>query len=161
MVTMKRLSWFRFTATDSYHKAMKVTRLSYPSSHRQIILCRCTTIISTSATPAPNKSTSGNPRLVSFRTQNCFALCIGDSGKVPIQVASQTHAPPDVIATLLDRDTATLHMADQAGSMPQHECCFRCDTTREWFGLFCPVGSFLVFGSWHVACHDSGLVRQY
>ena len=46
-----------------------------------------------------------------------------DSGKLPIHVACQTNAPVEVLAALVDRDSATLHMADHAGALPLHEYC--------------------------------------
>jgi ankyrin repeat protein len=53
-----------------------------------------------------------------------------DSGKLPIHVACQTNAPVEVLAALVDRDAATLHMVDHAGALPLHEyCCGRDDTT--------------------------------
>ena len=51
-------------------------------------------------------------------------LCIrDDSGKLPIHVACQTNAPVEVLAALVNRDSATLHMADHAGALPLHEYC--------------------------------------
>ena len=53
-----------------------------------------------------------------------------DNGKLPIHIACQTNAPLDVLVALVERDPATLHMADHAGELPLHKycrCC--CDTT--------------------------------
>ena len=48
-----------------------------------------------------------------------------DNGRLPIHIACQTNAPVEVLATLVERDTATLLMADYTGELPVHDCC-RC-----------------------------------
>ena len=51
------------------------------------------------------------------------------SGTLPIHIACQTNAPIEILITLVDRDTATLHMTDHNGALPLHERCNCCEDT--------------------------------
>ena len=55
-----------------------------------------------------------------------------DSGKLPIHIACQAKAPVEVLTALVERDPATLHVADRAGCLALHECCCRFRDTKEW-----------------------------
>ena len=55
-----------------------------------------------------------------------------DSGKLPIHIACQAKAPVEVLTALVERDPATLHVADRAGCLALHECCCRFRDTMEW-----------------------------
>ena len=46
-----------------------------------------------------------------------------ESGKLPIHIACRNKAPVEVLALILEHDTAMLHMADYTGALPLHECC--------------------------------------
>ena len=46
-----------------------------------------------------------------------------ESGKLPIHIACRSKAPVEVLALLVEHDTATLQMADRTGTLPLHECC--------------------------------------
>ena len=46
-----------------------------------------------------------------------------ESGQLPIHMACRNKAPVEVLALLVEHDTATLQMADDTGALPLHECC--------------------------------------
>ena len=45
------------------------------------------------------------------------------SGKLPIHVACQTDAPVEILSTLVELDSATLHIADPTSALPIHLLC--------------------------------------
>ena len=46
-----------------------------------------------------------------------------DCGKLPIHIACHNRAPVEVLALILEKDAATLHVADDTGALPLLECC--------------------------------------
>ena len=46
-----------------------------------------------------------------------------DNGKLPIHIACGTNAPFEVLAMLVELDSATLQIPDYSGALPLHECC--------------------------------------
>ena len=46
-----------------------------------------------------------------------------DSGMLPIHIACDTNAPVDILSVLVERDSATLHIADNTGALPIHLLC--------------------------------------
>ena len=49
-----------------------------------------------------------------------------DSGKLPIHIACQANAPVEVLSMLVERDPATLQIADYTGSLPIHCLLLSC-----------------------------------